>query len=349
MARIVFADDGIEFDGRTLESKPLGGVESSVIFMMEELAKRDHEVIVRNMCKAPMVHKGVDWAPLHQGGEYSNIPEEADLFIANRGHRVLNLMPKARRVAFWTHNPAQYMLKWRYLWRLWKVRPTIVFIGEYHATTLPSWVPDGGRKVIPYGMPDIFRTAEPVSENPPKRAVFTSNPLRSLDWLLDIWESMIFPNAKDAELHVFSGAATYGAAGDAKAVEMKKVLDRAESLKDKGVVLRGPVPKQQLIEELRQARMMLYRGDLNETYCLAVGEAQALGVPAVVQDLGSMYERVRHGETGFVAKSDKSFAEGAISLFNDEEMWQRFRKTALDKQRNFGWPEAAAEFERLLP
>ncbi|PPR65845.1 MAG: hypothetical protein CFH02_01845, partial [Alphaproteobacteria bacterium MarineAlpha3_Bin1] len=30
MARIVLADDGIEFDGRTPDERPLGGVESSV-------------------------------------------------------------------------------------------------------------------------------------------------------------------------------------------------------------------------------------------------------------------------------------------------------------------------------
>ena len=40
MARIVLADDGIEFDGRTPEVKALGGVESSVCFLVRELAAR---------------------------------------------------------------------------------------------------------------------------------------------------------------------------------------------------------------------------------------------------------------------------------------------------------------------
>ena len=48
MARIVFADDGIVFDGGTPEKSPLGGVESSVINLAEELAARGHEVLVRN-------------------------------------------------------------------------------------------------------------------------------------------------------------------------------------------------------------------------------------------------------------------------------------------------------------
>ena len=61
MSNILLADDGIEFDGRTPDERPLGGVESSVILLMEELARRGHRVHVRNRCAAPMQHNGVDW------------------------------------------------------------------------------------------------------------------------------------------------------------------------------------------------------------------------------------------------------------------------------------------------
>ncbi|MBL6931961.1 MAG: glycosyltransferase family 1 protein, partial [Rhodospirillales bacterium] len=216
MARIVFADDGIEFDGKTPEQKPLGGVESSVVNLMEELAGRGHEVLVRNMCAAPLIHKGVDWAPIHTDTPYGNMPVEADLYIANRGDKLIGLMPKAKRTVFWIHNPANYLMKWRYLRKLWQVRPVIVFIGDYHATTYPEWAPGGERKIIPYGIPEMFRTAEPATGIPGPRAVFTSNPLRSLDWLLEQWRDNIQPNVPGAELHVFSGAATYGSVGDAK-------------------------------------------------------------------------------------------------------------------------------------
>lgn len=344
MAVIVLADDGIEFDGRTPETRPLGGVESSVVALCGELAKRGHRVMVRNRCAAPLIHDGVDWAPLAEG-----LPEAADLYIANRGHRLIGLLPKARRCLFWIHNPAQYLLKWRYLIRLWRRRPTIVFIGDYHATTCPAWVPDGGRAVIPYGIPDAFRTAAPAADTPPPRAVFTSNPLRSLDWLLDVWTDRIRPRVPNAELHVFSGAATYGSVGAAKAAVMRAVLDRAQALARAGVVLRGPVAKGPLIEELRAARCMLYRGDLNETFCLALGEAQAMGVPCVTTRLGSVAERVMDGITGTVAETEMGFAEAAVRLLSDETFWRGQHQAALDRQRRWGWAEAAAEFEQLIP
>ena len=94
---------------------------------------------------------------------------------------------------------------------------------------------------------------------------------------------------------------------------------------------------------------MLYRGDVNETFCLAVGEAQALGVTAVVQRVGSVVERVIDGETGVIAADDAAFAEAAISLLTDDVLWHRQHAAALEKQRTWGWPEAAAAFEGLIP
>lgn len=343
MAKIFLADDGIQFDGRTPERGPLGGAESSVIQLVQTLAARGHDVTVYNKCEGPLDHKGVKWRPIEAG-----VPDEADLFIANRGDKVLRLCEKANRVVFWTHNPCRYMLKARYLWQFWRRRPVIVFIGDYHATTLPGWVPDGGRRTIPYGLPDAFCKADPAERVPGPRAIFTSNPLRGLDWLLERWSKDIEPQVPGAELHIFSGAKTYGAAGARKGDKMAEVLVQAESLAGQGVRLRDPVGKEALANELRLARVMLYRGDINETYCLAVAEAQAMGVPAVVQPIGSMPERVRDGETGFVAPDDASFSLAARNLLTDDALWRRQNVRALEVQRSWRWPDAAAAFEELI-
>ncbi len=345
MSRILLADDGIVFDGQSLDKGPLGGVESSVINLTRELAARGHQVDVRNKCAAPLDHLGVQWRPIDEGPW----PDGVDLYIANRGDKLIGRLPSARRTVFWTHNPAQYMMKWRYLSKLWRLKPAIVYIGAYHATTYPAWAPGGERIVIPYGLSEDFCAAQPMATPPAPKAVFTSNPLRSLDWLLDLWAAEIAPKAPGAELHLFTGAATYGAVGDAKAEAMARVLERAKALEDKGVRIRGPVSKGQLIEEFQSSRCMLYRGDLNETFCLAVGEAQAMGVPAVVERLGSVVERVIDGETGFIANDARGFAEAAVRLLNDDDLWGRQHRAALDKQRSWRWPDAAAAFEKLIP
>jgi glycosyltransferase involved in cell wall biosynthesis len=93
---------------------------------------------------------------------------------------------------------------------------------------------------------------------------------------------------------------------------------------------------------------MLYRGDPGETFCLALAEAQAMGVPAVVQPIGSVAERVVDGATGRVTASDDEFAEAAVALLRDDALWRRYHRNALATQRGLGWDEVAARFEALI-
>lgn len=344
MAHIVMVDDGIAFDGRVFDTKPLGGAESAFVELANALAARGHRVEVHNNCAERLEWQGVTWTPL----DPARLPEAPDVYIANRGDKVLRYCPKARRTIFWIHNPAGYLLKWRYQWKLALRRPVIVFSGASHLSTYPGWAFAGGREVIPYGVGGLFLTGTERNAAPPPRALFTSNPLRSLDWLLEVWADLIRPAVPNAELHVFAGAAIYGAAGAAKADRMAPILERARQLEGAGVVLRGPVPKAQLVQEWQSARAFLYRGDIGETFCLAAAEPQAMGVPGVVEDIACMRERLIDGETGFVTQGRQAFADAAIRILTDDELWLRQHRAALAHQGAWGWPQAAEAFEKLF-
>ena len=88
---------------------------------------------------------------------------------------------------------------------------------------------------------------------------------------------------------------------------------------------------------------------VGETFCLAVGEAQAVGVPAVVQDIGCVAERVVDSVTGAVARDDADFIRHAVALLRDDDLWRGQHHAALQRQRGWGWDEAAAAFEEMLP
>ena len=336
MARIVIADSSLAFDGRTPEQRPSGGAESAVVSLANAFARADHAVSVHNRCETPVRHRDVDWVPLANG-----LPAEADFYIANRSHFLIGAMPAARRKVFWIHNPARYLLKARYLWPLWRVRPAIVFSGASHAATYPAWAPAGRRVIIPLGIDDMFRSANERAA-PPARAIFTSNPQRGLAWLLRLWRERIRPAVPQGELHVFSGAAVYGGDANPKAAAMAAIIDEARAMAPDGVVLRAPVARAALVDEITASRVMLYRGDEGETFSLALAEAQALGVPCVVQPIAAVPERIRDGETGHVAVTEQDFAAAAIRLLTDDAHWDRQHRAALAHQRSFGWDEAAA-------
>src|SRR5689334_17960492 len=121
MASVVMADDGVAFDGATAENEPLGGAETAFAALAQALARRGHRVEVRNRCRTALRHQGVHWRPLSDG-----VPAGCDLYIGNRGHRVIGLANRARRRLFWLHNPAGYLKKPRNVWRLAWYRPILV-------------------------------------------------------------------------------------------------------------------------------------------------------------------------------------------------------------------------------
>jgi glycosyltransferase involved in cell wall biosynthesis len=274
------------------------------------------------------------------------LPSTCDLYIGNRSHRVIGLVRRAKRRLFWLHNPASYLTKPRNLWRLGWYRPTLVVSGAYHAATIPRWLPCRGHEVIPYGVLDRFRAAPP-REPPPPTAIFTSNPLRGLGWLLDLWIAHIRPAVPTAELHIYAGGAVYGLAGTPRAQEMEEILARAGALGAAGVRRFAPIGREALASALLGARVMLYRGDPGETFCLALAEAQAMGVPAVVRPLGSTQERVIDGVTGRVAEDDEGFAAAAVRLLRDDGLWRRWHRAALARQRGMSWDAVGARFEAL--
>ena len=73
-------------------------------------------------------------------------------------------------------------------------------------------------------------------------------------------------------------------------------------------------------------------------------------VPGVVCDIACMRERVADGSTGFVvADGDAaSFADRALKLLTDDDLWRCQSQAARDAARPYTWDAAAARFEALI-
>lgn len=92
---------------------------------------------------------------------------------------------------------------------------------------------------------------------------------------------------------------------------------------------------------------MLYLGDPGETFCLALAEAQALGLPCVVMDRGAVAERIEDGVTGIVARSEKDFIAAARAVLSDDALWLRMHHAALARGPGPNWSDIANAFEAL--
>ena len=324
--RIVMGTEDRYVAADALGDQPLGGAETAFALLAQAFERRGHTVEVCG-----------------RGAAASAAP--AGLVLANRVPRVFRRLPRQGRRVLWLHNPGRYLRKPRHLLPLLAARPRVVTLGPAHSASLPRWLPF--RPVeIPLAVAPPFSDGAVRREAPPPVAVFTSNPLRGLDWLLELWSARIRPAVPAAELHLYTGAATYG--GDSRLHERAApVLARAASLSGAGVRLRDPLPRPALAERLRAARVMLYRGDTGETFCLALAEAQAVGLPCVVTRLGAVAERVADGGTGVVARSDAAFADAAIRVLGDDAVWSAMHAAALARGPGPDWDAVAARFEAL--
>lgn len=338
MPRIIIGDDVFAYDGRSYETGPLGGTESATVKLAEALAARGNRVAVETLTTATLEHRGVVWRPAGAARE------DADLVIVSRRPGNLARYRHIHRRAIWLHGPGQYLRKPRHAWPLLRQPATCVCIGTYQADTVPAWIPFRGRRVFPYGISADFLNPPPLPAPPPPHVLFTSNPQRSLDWVLDLWERRIHPAVPAAELHIYGGPAVYGGK---MADRMRPALEQAQRMTGVGVRLMGPLAKDQLAQRLRAGRLMAYRGDLGETYCLSAAEAVACGLPVVTGGIGSLRERVVDGRTGFIREGADAFADACIGVLTDDSLWRRLHEGCLSLPQRL-WSDAAADFESLI-
>ncbi|MBI1251567.1 MAG: glycosyltransferase [Alphaproteobacteria bacterium] len=343
--RIVMADSGVAFDGLTPQERPLGGAESAFVALAEALAAEGAEVAAYSREARPMTLADVRWRPNETlANERATRDLDCDLYIANRDPSLLRVPIQPKRTIYWLHNPASFLSKPRFAAPLLRKRPALVFAGPSHLGTAPGWTAMLERVCIPLGVENVFLQTPRVPGVPPPRAIFASNPVRGLAELADIWTRSIHPALPEAELHVFAGPAVYGADGK-RAAAMRAALEAAA--RAPGVVLRDPVPKAALARELGQARAMAYLGDPGETFCLAVAEAQAMGVPAIVRPVGAVGERVERGVTGAIEDETDMFSAMLLRALGDDALWRRWSDAALARRDTLDWRVAARAFMAL--
>ncbi len=265
---------GTPFSGETLRSQSMGGTESSVVQLAGAFAKRGHDVPVFNSISAPRREFGVQWRPLAEA--QSRARGEVGIAVANP--KLFNGL-SFRSHIFWVHNPlkSRRQIRRGNVGPLIRTRPVFVLPREYHKAHVPRWFPSSGRKIFHHGVHGDFFRAEPALNAPPPRAIFSSQPYRGLDWLLDL-SSRIRVAVPKAGLDIFAPKA-YQAEVNAKRTALG------------GVTFRGRVARSEIVRELGTARVHLIPGHRDETYCLAAAEATAAGVPIVTLGTGSLSER----------------------------------------------------------
>lgn len=114
-----------------------------------------------------------------------------------------------------------------------------------------------------------------------------------------------------------------------------------------GVVFRGSVPNLQLVEELKQASIMLHPSRI-ESCPMGIAEAMALGLPVVGgRDSGGVAWMIAGGGITVDINRPEEIAEAALQLISSDALYQQCSDAAINRVQLFAPEVVIDQYEAL--
>ena len=314
---IYFLEQSIPFNGNDLDNIKIAGTEKTLINITTELAKNDKLIIkVFNETLYKKEINNVEWNNINELVKYP----KPDVLIAFSDVNLLRNF-NAKKKFLWSHSVQnlEKFIRKRQLISYIKHKPILILEGEYHLKNRSFITSFFGKKTVKLAADYEFINEEiDINNIPDKKCIFTTRSDRNLNLLLKSWKEIYSLN-KDAYLYV------------------NPPLDLNFELESQNVRIRNKGNKKDLIKDLISSKLMLIPGHKGEVFCLAAEEARVLCLPIVTFGYGSLYERVEHNVTGFIAKNINEFVYYTHKLLNDNELYKNFRNNLFRfrNQRNF--------------
>lgn len=338
----------IPFHGRTLDERPLGGIETATIRLSAALDQLGAEVKVFTPIENPPLS-----APLYLPYRAIDDLGPCDALIAVRDWQGALLPLKAKKRLFWTGDsydqPQTIGIGDQ---RVVQAIDYLCPVSDWHAATLSqhSGFPTEKIHVLRNGVQlEYFSGSETRNW---KRLIYSSTPYRGLKFVPNIYRELkkLHP---DLELHVFSGFGVYSGSPLPQAAlrEYETLKFELETLP--GCVVHGNVKQDQLAREFMRAGILLYPNTFEETSCISAMEAQAGGCVVLTCNRAALKETI--GDCGVFVEpqSDeaafvRSFIDAAHSLLADEDRLKKLSAMSHQRSEQHSWKHIAEGFLSFL-
>ena len=311
-----------EYNGDDKYKSKLRGAETILINLSNELIKKGHNVTVYNNC--PINSKN-NWKNINSSFKNN---DTFDVAISNADANLFDhINAKKKFILSYSLQSIEKFIRKKQLFAYFKHRPKYILIGEYHRKNRSKMLSLFGLDILNLGVDEIFIKAKLINDVDPNQAIFTSRADRNSDLLIDIWKDKIHPKFKKGKLLITPN--------DNKHLNFN-------------IFERKMVSQRKLVEDLLKSKVFLVPGHKAELYCLAAEEARELCIPIVTMGIGSLYERVEHGKTGFIAKNENEFASYTLELFNNETLWNQMRSNLIKIRGKSNWSDSTNNLLKII-
>lgn len=301
--KIAFIDTlGLTYDGSTLTKRGLGGSESAVIRMSQELAKIGFDVTVYNDCTSDDSRAGSYDGVLYCPVNYAKTPLDFfDVVIVSRSIKPIAedwaIILGAKHVCLWMHDTfCEGDDQIEYLINIGKLHE-IFTLSDWH-TGYVTHCDHGYRRNYDILKNHIFMTRNGINATPaewidvrekdPNLFVFNASVTKGMIPLV----KQIWPKVKeripDAKLTVIGGYYKFREAAGPD--QQEKDWSELALQHGSDINFTGVITQQEISEILRKASYMIYPAGFPETFGISTLEALAHNVPLITCRFGALEE-----------------------------------------------------------
>lgn len=365
--KIVFIHLGIEFDGDSLKSKPLGGTETALIGVSRELAKiSGNEISIFTNTPTAKEFDGVHYYPAQALAQWA-LGNEIDVLICVRQWIPFWLPLKTKLRVYFSPDAHDQPFPRRafdikadingkeeivplFASKLFFSSVDAFFcVGKWQAQTFVSNLEFPAEKMVVTANGIFPENFSPLPiEKRHKRLMYSATPFRGLEYLVRYFPE-IRKSCPDAELEICSGMGVYGVAANE---DQKQFGSLYETLKTMGAISHGSIKQSELARIMCADRIYAYPNTFEETFCISVLEAQAAGLVVVTSKKGALVERITDGVDGFLIegspheeKYKREFIAVCVKLLQDDELCRRVSEAAIARAQKQTYSKLAADWQ----
>ncbi len=108
------------------------------------------------------------------------------------------------------------------------------------------------------------------------------------------------------------------------------------------------LPQTEIIDLFKKAKLMIHTSQF-ETFGLVAIEANAMGVPVLTTNNGSLMEIIENNKNGYLSDSllDGNVNNFVNNLFNDDTKYEEISSSCIEKSKKYDWVKTTNELESL--
>ena len=333
-----------------LSERPLGGTETAVVRISEELAKKNIEITIRtaypNTCgKNPLYLSTIDAV------DFSSY----DVIIIVQNWRALPFMPKSAKILMWTGDGYEQFSNYgigdaRIQSRLSK----LILTTEYHKNSLCQASGFNKEKVVVIGngvADNFFGEIDTTREE----LIYHSAPYRGLTYLLPYIEELNSELDNKLLISIYSDMNLYKRSDVYVGPHADVLPALVEQFQSKDYIKFKPtLPQNKLADILKRSLIFPYPCVVPEVFCMSMLESMAAGCVPLVSNIGGLCEVV--GDQDLVVEGnpgdknfDQEFKKRLKNLFLDKECRKDKSKKVIARAReNFRWQDLADKFYEIV-